>query len=1819
MPNPQDSRPQPQPKLTLVVGGAPADQQPSGQPPPAAESAPEPALNPSVEAAIKSWSDQLIDTGGRNRLIYYRHLRSATLDLGEESDPDPDAIDDLLSQGRTTLSALFPHAPEEDDEEDDPPDEDELLARQRFADALRRAKGIRRKAREHDEEQGIQTLYLAFGFATWNQSGPGSAPNAPILLSPAELDQRGRLDADFGLIISDEWELNPTLLHILRTEFGAQFDEQELDELAQPSEFDALAAQLDQICAEVPGFRIRDGIALSTFSYAKLPMVRDLQQAGAAVANHPLVGALAGDEAAKDNLRSLYATGGDDGEFRRPVPPAEEFLILDSDGTQSEVINSARAGNHLVIVGPPGTGKSQTISNLIASLAADGKSVLFVAEKRAAIDAVTKRLNQVGLNDLVFDLHTGTRSRRQIAQQLADALQSARTAAMPDIESTHRTLARTRADLDRVSTALHQPVEPWELSPYEMQSALLGDNDAALDTRLEDRDLQNLSGKRFETVRDELREFVNLHRRASAAGQAWQPTYEARKITNEEQLADALRLVPRALDALRELRQLHQRVSVSDAWNEMQRIRTVRTDNEVNDLLGAIASLLDSLRELRELSARFEAAEVWNPVDAAGQATTAESVETLLADVHLLLDALIELRDLTSQFNEGGVWDGVDAASVIRTSEQVDQILSDVAEALKTLRRLDTLTNEFEAAAVWATIDRSGTVTTREEAEDLLSAVAASIAQVEQIRDSSSALAARIGVAPPGTIAEASSLVADADLKREALHAAQQAGAAVTAAENAAGSRLADLTAALAPADAGWAGRLRSQLFNSRYRSALSSSAAIPGATGLNAEARRRHALGLLRAWDDATLRIEELGVSVNRSVKDFDSPECGETLARLQESIASVVTAEAIPAPDKCPWDELVAQLRALDAEAEALRLRPEIVELRTARDDLLLRLLEAGAITLAAADDDWQGLTAMLAEQDRTGDALRLLPRIIELRDLRERPLHDLQANHALPERRGEEDWEVVETLVQRMDRSAEALRQLPRIVELRRIRDDNLTHLVAAGAIEVGHAGRDWNLIEEAAGRLEAASDLLRLLPRIIELDEALDDSVKRLKAYAALSRTDDDDVQVLESKLGALQAQASAARQIPRMIELLEALDGKGLRRIRDESLRRGWDGTAAVRAFEHVRMASLYDHVLATNDSVAAFDRETHASCLNEFHTADTLHVSQGSARILRTWAERVVAARNAFDGQQQLVIREATKKTRHLAMRELFRRAPDVLTALKPCWAMSPLVVAQLLPASPPPFDVVIFDEASQIPPADAISSLLRGRQAIVAGDPKQLPPTAFFTQAGDEDDEREDADEELLTDDVESILDAMSTLLSSPRANKTLGWHYRSKDERLIAFANHHVYNGRMTTFPGALADDCISHVEVPFSPRAVQQRGSNSAEVERVVQLVLEHARERPGESLGVIAFGSQHSNRIEETLLQARRDLPELDEFFSETAGEPFFVKNLERVQGDERDAIILSVGYGRGPDGRMRYAFGPINQEGGYRRLNVAITRAKRRMTVVSAFSPQDLDPDRIRTEGPRLLRGYIAYAASRGADLGRVDLDKPPLNDFEQDIKRRLEAEGINVEPQYGASGYRIDFAAFHPEQPGRPVLAIEADGAAYHSAPSARDRDRLRQEHLERLGWRFHRIWSTEYFRRPEQEIARAVAAWQSAVAAADAPDPEPAPAPAKPAARAAPDPPPPQPQRGPKPDVGPKRPITEFSTRQIREIIDWVNSDGILRTQDETIQEVSRALGFQRRGRLINATISNALLLSRQRREPRPQPEDQDQPPEAFRFTTRF
>ncbi len=477
-----------------------------------------------VGQAVSRWRRQLVDLSGRNTLLYYKDLKVGTLDLGAA---EPTALDLLLAGRSVRLSALI----------SDPAT---------LAGAARRARTIRAKAIELFEERGIQTLHLARGMATWENRRGTATPAAPVLLQAIGLKPRGPAAEDFELSLAGEPEVNPTLLHLLHTEYQIDLEEMSLVDLIDEDSVGVpdprrLFEHLSKEAAQVPRFAIGERFVVGTFSYAKLPMVRDLETFQEALAAHDLIAAIAGDEQARQTIRDRMV----DVDLAAPdhVPSTDEFLALDADASQNYAINAVVAGQDLVIKGPPGTGKSQTIANMITTLAARGQRVLFVAEKRAAIEAVLSRLQKVGLDDLVMDLHRSLGSRRQFAQILARGLHDAAQIPSTGPAQDHGRLERRREALSEHVAALHAERAPWGISIFEAQSRLLGLLAAAeTSVRLSRESLAELGANAFAQASDELREYVV--RGGLALNPATSPWAEA-AVVSGEQAAVALDTVGR--------------------------------------------------------------------------------------------------------------------------------------------------------------------------------------------------------------------------------------------------------------------------------------------------------------------------------------------------------------------------------------------------------------------------------------------------------------------------------------------------------------------------------------------------------------------------------------------------------------------------------------------------------------------------------------------------------------------------------------------------------------------------------------------------------------------------------------------------------------------------------------------------------------------------------------------------------------------------------------------------------------------------------------------------------------------------------------------------------------------------------------------------------------------------------------------------------------------------------------------------------------------------------------------------------------------------
>lgn len=616
------------------------------------------------------------------------------------------------------------------------------------------------------------------------------------------------------------------------------------------------------------------------------------------------------------------------------------------------------------------------------------------------------------------------------------------------------------------------------------------------------------------------------------------------------------------------------------------------------------------------------------------------------------------------------------------------------------------------------------------------------------------------------------------------------------------------------------------------------------------------------------------------------------------------------------------------------------------------------------------------------------------------------------------------------------------------------------------------------EEKAYRLAEEGGRTHPLPQqvrgtVAELERAL----QRLRQFLGWPEgyLADRPVAAILARLDELRRDLKRGPAWVNFVRAMKALAGTPAEEIGEAAFAGRIPVSELQRAFRRSLYAAWLERVIPSAPSLADFSTAWHEEIRRTFHELDTRLLSATQARLV-TRLREMGASRYASSpsAQRTFLQKEFAKQKRHRPLRVTLREAGEAVLALKPCFLMSPMSVSQFL-APDMVFDLVVFDEASQLPTEDAIAAICRGKQLVVVGDPKQLPPTNFFTVQIGATNPAVDENGDPVLEETESVLEEFQ---AAGLHQAHLEWHYRSAHEALIQFSNERFYDNRLVVFPAAVAEGPEFGLRFEYIPEGrYEGAGVNPIEAQRVAAAVIKHLRTRPHETLGVGTFNQRQQLAILDELERYRREDPSLEPFFDRAAHEPFFVKNLENIQGDERDVIFLSITYARQADGRLRYNFGPLNKQEGWRRLNVLVSRARRRMQIFSSLKATDINPTAAASQGPALLRDFLQFAETGRMQVTSRSSAAAAESLFELEVGEVLQSMGYLVDRQVGVGSYRLDLAVRVPERPGRYLAGVECDGATYHAAPCARDRDRLRQQVLERRGWTILRVWSTDWFK----------------------------------------------------------------------------------------------------------------------------------------------
>ncbi len=1534
---------------------------------------------------------------------------------------------------------------------------------------LKKLSYVHRQAETVFREQGYSILYLALGFLEWTEiKHSNQFIKAPLILIPVELKQHKKVRTRFSLCWSGAEILPNISLDAKLRDQGVELPDLKTfeDKTAVDTYFDAVTGAV----SHQDNWRVVPDIYLDFFSFTKFVMYNDLGSKAWAIGTHPLLAAVLG--------KSPQLLG--NGEFRSEevdkVPSRDFYHVMDADSSQIAVIEEVKRGRNLVVEGPPGTGKSQTIANMIAELLAAGKKVLFVSEKMAALEVVKERLGSVGLGDFCLELHSHKSNRKKVLEELE------RTCSADPPKKTWQNQIFDQIDsqkkiLNAYPNALHEPINQTQKSPF----TLFG--------------IREMAQCHFEEVERDM-PWITFANPSETTPDCWDT---AKECLNK--LATILPLVTPISN---------------NPWRGCKPdIVTPVYIEHTKTLIGTCVNALDALEKAIHDLVDVCALHIPTMLETLPQALIGGSVVSKAIPV----EREVLLNDAWNHPNlESGI--------LIRKVEDVQKSI-------------------VEAHAKFNT-------------DQLISTSEASRALEETIRD----IEEICGIQPISTPEGFQSMLNAADVMEKSIPVEQEM--LLNEAWNSPNPE---------------AEKLIKQVEN--VQEILTHALTIFKPAALEREIdslhdEYRNLCGMFPLFRLFHSKYNSIKKQIRSFYKDKPPRKIEEILASLDELARCINMRKEIQALEQHGRSLFGSYWKAEDSDPNQLRQFAEWIVLF--RKELLDGTLIDRSVDIVSEGIESERLKnlieqAKIKHKEFVGEYVTLLSQL----ELDSKTLFGLDAEDvAFTEISSRlEMWKTelplfdswiqfihddIGDLPKKPEQLITDLAKLSQCTEIRaEIQDMEQTGQDLFGRYWHGEDSKLKRLNEFVEWIVDFRTQLIGgiFTEQVIDIvsigvnQKQIEDLVNQVKI------AENDFTQQRDALFNHLGTDANilfgvGSKEIP-FAELRSRLKlwEQGLTRLQPwESYVRCRD--ACKQTVAQPLINRIENDMLAPEDIVSCFEGNIADAFLHKaFHDRPELRdfvfnlherkiagFRELDKEIIKLNRLRLVtqlhqnrprlykgASQESETGKLQAQF-GLTKGPNAMRIRELLTAVGGLIQRIKPCFMMSPLSVAQFCDPQMIEFDVIVFDEASQIRPEYALGALLRGKQAIVIGDTRQLPPTRFFDKIVD------DAEEEDEDDFTVSIID-MESILNQCRQSfpvKELKWHYRSRHESLIAVSNQEFYDNSMLIFPSAIDKSEHLGLKLVHIRDAVYDRGTNRKEAQAVVKEAFAHYRNYPNKSLGIGTFGVKQQQAILDEFEVQLQQQPEMEEFFASNRDEYFFVKNLETIQGDERDVIFISVGYGFTKEGKLYKRFGPLNNDGGQRRLNVLITRAREKCVVFSNFRASDLQLEDNTSIGVKALKTFLEYAETGNLSVDRSEPSDPDLESpFEESVYEFMRSEGYTVRKQVGHAGYRIDLAVVNPTAPGSYLIGIECDGAPYHSSPVARDRDRLRQQQLESLGWKLHRIWSTDWYRNRAETRQRLLETIESAKTEKLSPVPIPEPI----------DPPKPSEPAPSEPNLNPSEPLS--------------------------------------------------------------------------------
>jgi transcription elongation GreA/GreB family factor/very-short-patch-repair endonuclease len=1520
------------------------------------------------------------------------------------------------------------------------------------------------------EESGTNMLYLAFGFLEWSDSDDSSVKRmAPLMLLPVILEKNRKASEHgtyyYSISYSGESiSANLSFKEKLQLDMGLELPEIDDDELPE-----SYFKKIEKIIAQKPNWKIRRHLTLSLFHFGKLLMYLDLDPDkwpdGARISSHPIVKKFF--EGIKDSEieeKEEYNIDEYDKTFDE-VP-----LIEDADSSQHSALIDAIKGRSLVIEGPPGTGKSQTITNLIGAAINNGKTVLFVSEKLAALEVVRRKLDSTGLGIFCLELHSHKTQKRRLLDDVEERYQKKGSFLHPaKLNEQIQLLERTKKQLKTYIKLINQKVLDTGQTIQQVLCAatryrkeLKGDPHVFLSIPLNNLDI--LTSLYFRQSEESLERYLQAYMQVQTNEQnivdhPWYGINNADLMVYERD--HIVKLLENWLQRCVELREEVSKITsllevdIPCNLNEAERIINFTkalpkrqgtelfelfpflvNDENITLLENFVVRINNSKSTQNQLQSFFTKSSQFNNE----LATLWESKAAVLKSLTKNKTTLAELDSFILDFNK---------CSNLLPSLELDIMAVLTTFGLEEKLSAETLSNLIICLNLCLEVPlrlagNRNSLFDGDEFDDLLAGIESRKINLNE-RQNHLTNYFDFSILPPiNDLKEILTILSSAGIFRwldskwwgakKALKSFSKSDEVVKSKDFNHIRQLTAFTEELAEFE----NDSKNKRLLKDHFDGLNTD--IEGLTLLRdwykkVRAKFGFSIGHRSSFADVLFglptqtiqglnQLSQQGFLENLKQVDFVFSKLGENVPKFKDrNRFCILTTSEIPDAIRQIEDSLKCFIKTgVDTKETVHSLSQSVISLKKYLTEVDSVSKDSNSSRILG--DHFSGVNT---ETEPIEDSIAFVKDTLA----------------------GNEKLDIPIKLLKKGDK---------KIFEVFKNIADSITTIIQDHELCYLAFSQDTHLIEEKwLGNLRTKS---------------LDETIGR--ANFALGDKDSFNhwVGYLKSVRKIEEADLSP------YISLVESGE------INSYDLVSGF----FFRAYDALSRKMLSSHKVLRDfqgydqeqirKKFQEYDKEIIKLCREKIaHKVDQIKVPEGSN------TQKVKLKTEA-----SLIRHEIGKKARHIHIRQLVRRSGKALQALKPCFMMGPLSVAQYLNPGELHFDILIIDEASQMRPEDAIGAIGRSKQIVIVGDPKQLPPTSFFQRMFDAEDSVE-SDEITGIEESESILDASLSLFKPPRR---LTWHYRSRHENLIQFSNKYFYKDTLNVFPSPFRDDDEYGIKLINIPNGRFSGRKNMPEAQQIAKNVIDHMAHFQDETLGVVAMNITQKELIEDEVYSLLKKSPEAQMFddIPKVNNESFFVKNLENVQGDERDVIFISITYGPDDNGAIHQRFGPINTNTGWRRLNVLFTRARKKIVVFSSLLAENITITPNTKLGVKALRDYLVFA-----ERGRIsDIDDPgrithrePDSDFEIAVADALKKKGYNCEPQIGVERYFIDIGVYHPDLPGMFILGVECDGAPYHSGKSVRDRDRLRENVLTGLGWQIHRIWSTDWYQDPDSEIDRLI------------------------------------------------------------------------------------------------------------------------------------